>query len=125
MVLLGLEFLKNFFEKNPATAADLDYFYHLPTLTTDNQLDIATYILYTKYRLQLSLDASEKLKRIFVNDKRNPSDDQRPQGHNAAARAYAIDLKVCQQNMPLSLVGPEFVEGKEFVPKTYDEVMAE
>ena len=125
VVLLGLEFLKNFFEKNPATAADLDYFYHLPTLTTDNQLDIATYILYTKYRLQLSLDASEKLRRIFVNDKRNPSDDQRPQGHNAAARAYAIDLKVCQQNMPSSLVGPEFVEGKEFVPKTYDEVMAE
>ena len=53
------------------------------------------------------------------------TDDQRPQGHNAAARAYAIDLKVCQQNMPSSLVGPEFVEGKEFVPKTYDEVMAE
>ena len=125
VVLTGLGFLKNFFDKNPATAADLDYFYHLHTLTTDNLLDIATNILFNKYRLQLSLEATEKLRRIFINDKRNPADDLRPQGHNAAARAYAIDLKVCQQNMAAGLVGPEFVEGTEFIPKTYGEVMAE
>lgn len=125
VVFTGLERLKEFFDNNPATAAEIDYFYDLPSLRVKDMADITVFLLKHKYHLAMTEEAKEKLCRIFNNDLRHPNEQLRPQGHNAASKAYEIDLAVCQLGGHVKEVDVNLVEGTEYCPKTYEDIKKE
>lgn len=123
VIITGGKRLADFFTQNPNSAAAINYFLETDEISIDGQLGIATRQLAEKYHRALTTEAIEKLRRIFENDRRNPSDALGAGGHNAATRAYGIDIAAL--GAPAGPLGPEYVKGKEFIPKTLPEVMAE
>lgn len=116
--------LREYFEKNPQSASVINYAFETGTVTVDGMLKIAEFQLTHKYHRQLSDSAREKLRRIFINDRRNPDDALAVNAHDAASRAYNIDLAALNAGVQ-GVIGEELVQGKEFVPKSPDEIMAE
>lgn len=123
VIITGNKRLQKFFNENPNSAAAINYFFETEELTVDGLMEIARRQLTEKYKRQLTREAEEKLRRIFENDRRQPDDALGAGGHNATARAYNIDIAAIGSTD--SLLGPDYVEGKEFKPKTLPQVMAE
>lgn len=123
VIITGSRRLREFFNANPNAASAINYFLETTPLTVDGLMQIALGDLTRKYRRELSEPAREKLERIFRNDLRNPENALGAGGHNAAVRAYNIDLAAI--GLQSATVGPELIHGKEFIPKTLDQVMAE
>lgn len=123
VIITGNNRLRKFFNENPNSAAAINYFFETEELTVDGLMEIARRQLTEKYKRQLTREAEEKLRRIFENDRRQPDDALGAGGHNATARAYNIDIAAIGSTD--SLLGPDYVEGKEFKPKTLPQVMAE
>lgn len=123
VIITGNKRLRKFFNENPNSASAINYFFETEELSVDGLMEIARRHLSEKYKRQLTREADEKLRRVFVNDRRQPDDSLGAGGHNAAARAYNIDLAAI--GYTASPLGPEYVRGKEFIPKTLTEVMAE
>ncbi len=123
VIITGNRRLGKFFEENPNSASAINYFFETEGLSVDSLMEIARRQLREKYQRTLSKEADEKLRRIFLNDRRSPDDALGAGGHNATARAYQIDIAAIGASD--SVLGPEYVKGKEFKPKTLNEVMAE
>lgn len=123
VIITGNNRLQKFFNENPNSAAAINYFFETEELTIDGLMEIARRQLSEKYKRQLTREAQEKLRRIFENDRRQPDDALGAGGHNATARAYNIDIAAIGSTD--SMLGPDYVEGKEFKPKTLPQVMAE
>ncbi len=123
IIITGNKRLRNFFNENPNSASAINYFFETEDITIDGLVEIARQQLADKYQRTLTDEAASKLRRIFVNDRRNPDEALGAAGHDAAARAYRIDIAAL--DAPKGPLGPEFVSGKEFIPKTLPEVMAE
>lgn len=116
--------LREYFDKNPQAASAINYSFGTGTISVDGLIGITELQLSQKYHRQLTDNAREKLRRIFVNDRRNPDDAPGAGGHNAASRAYNIDLAALKAG-ETGPVHPDLVEGKEFIPKSFNEIMAE
>jgi len=125
VVFTGHRRLANFFRNNPNMAAAINYFIETPEPNVDALVEITRRILNDEYHFTLAPEALQKLHRIYVNDQRNPTEAKGANGHNAAKRAYDIQLRCVEQGVEGVPVPPEMVEGKEFVPKTFDEIMHE
>ena len=125
VIFTGQQRLANFFHDNPNAAAAINYFIETKPLDVDDLVEVTRRILTTDYGLTPSADTLDKLHRIYVNDQRNPQDAMGANGHNAAKRAYDIQLRCVDKGLDGSQVPPEMVEGKEFVPKTFDDIMHE
>lgn len=125
VIITGDLNLREYFHKHRQAASAIDYFFETDDLSVDGLLEIALLILKNKYCRSLTDKAVDKLKRILMNDARNPADALGAGGHNAAARAYQIDLAAVDGNTTENLLDENYVVGKEFYPKTIDEVMAE
>ncbi len=123
VIITGGKRLANFFAENPNSAAVINFFLKTEEISIDGLMEIALRQLSEKYHRTLTEDAAEKLRRIFVYDRRNLSEALGAGGHDAAARAYGIDLAAL--DAPAGPLGPEYVKGKEFKPKTLQEVMNE
>ncbi len=123
VIITGSRRLAKFFTENPNSASAINYFFETEEITVDGLMEIARRQLRDKFHRSLTAEADQKLRRIFVNDRRSPEDSLGACGHDAAARAYGIDLAALSASGgPL---GSEYVIGKEFCPKTLPEVMAE
>lgn len=123
VIITGNERLRKFFHETPNSAATFNYFFETGEISLDGLLSIAVLQLRDKYHRTLDSEATEKLRRVFINDIRNPDDAPGASGHNAATRAYQIDLAAISTTD--TVLGPQFVSGKEFKPKTYQEIMAD
>lgn len=123
VIITGSRRLREFFEGNPNSASAINYFFETEKISIDGLMEITLRQLNMKYKRRLSQEAQEKLRRIFDNDRRNPDDALGAGGHNAAARAYNIDLAAI--GVTDAELGPDYVKGKEFKPKTINEVLAE
>ncbi len=123
IIITGSKRLRNFFNENPNSASAINYFFETEEITIDGLMSIALHQLKEKYRRTLTPEAEEKLRRIFIHDRRDPDGAMGTAGHNAAARAYSIDLAALGTSS--AVLGPECVKGREFRPKTLPEVMAE
>lgn len=119
----GTELLKYFRDGN--SAANVDYIFETDTISMDGLLKIAELILHKKYQRILTQEAHEKLKRVLLYDFRNPNTAPGVGGHIAAQRAYQIDLNAVEKSVFTNPLGPEFVSGTEYKPKTFEEVMKE
>lgn len=116
--------LREYFNSNPQAASVINYSFRTNALTEDGLLNIAVHLLSNKYHRNLTDGAREKLRRIFINDRRNPDDALGANGHNAASRAYNIDLAALNASAQ-GIIGEELITGKEFRPRTLPEIMAE
>ena len=125
VVFTGTQRLAKFFKSNPNAAAAVNYFFNTEEISPDGLTEITRRILSQDYKLTLSDDALQKLRRIYLNDHRNPADAKGANGHNASKRAYNIQLKCIEKDVADGAVGADMVEGKEFVPKTFNDVMAD
>ncbi len=125
VIFTGQQRLKNFFKSNPNSASAINYFIETNEISVEGLVEITCRLLQEKYKRVIRSDAMDKLRRIYVNDKRNPADAKGVNGHNAAKRAYEIEIKCVEKNFVEDFVSPDLVDGKEFIPKTFDEIMKE
>ncbi|MDE6696487.1 MAG: AAA family ATPase, partial [Muribaculaceae bacterium] len=119
----SLELLKYFKEHN--LTKSINYFLEANIPTPDGLIKIAERKLHDKYLRTLTPEAIEKLRRVLLYDFRNPDSAPGAGGHIAAERAYQIDLNAVEKRVFLNPLGPEFVSGTEYRPKTFEEVMKE
>ena len=125
VIFIGGKRLAEYFRENPKSKAIVNYFVETVPQGVNDLVEITQRILADDYKLTLSNEALSKLKRIFMNDQRNPAEAKGANGHNANKRAYAIQLNCLDRQAWNAPITPDMVEGKEFVPKTFDEVMHE
>ena len=125
VIITGDTNLRKYFNEHKQAASSINYFFETNNISVDGLLKIAQIILRKRYKRSLTPEAAEKLKRIFLNDVRTPEDALGAGAHDAAARAYQIDLAAVEGNEFGNVIGEQFVTGKEFIPKTLDEIMAE
>ena len=123
VIFTGKPRLKDFFDNNPNSASFVNYFLETGELSVDGLVSVTDKIMHKEYKLALSDEALEKLHRIYVYDKKNPDEAKGVNGHNAAKRAYQIQLRCAERNYTESLVQPDLIDGKEFIPMTFDQVM--
>ncbi len=123
VIITGNARLKKFFDENPNSAVSVNFHLATEELSVEGLMAISRYLLNEKYHRRLSAEAEEKLRRIFINDRRKPECALGAGGHNAASRAYHIDLAALGNQD--SEVGPQFVTGEEFIPKTIGDVIKE
>lgn len=124
-ILTGDGNLDRYFKRNKQAAAAINYFLTTEDLSVDGLLAIAESILSVKHRRLLSEDARAKLRRVLLYDYRNPDEAPGAAGHDAEARANDIDLMAIEAGEMSNVLDQRFVKGKEFRPKTIDEVMVE
>lgn len=124
VIFTGQKRLKNYFNSNPSSASAINYFLETPEISIDGLVKITTDILQEK-KWTLTEEAKQKLYRIFVNDKRNPNDALAVMGHNAAKRAEDINLSAISSNIADNTINADIIKGKEFVPKSFEDIMAE
>lgn len=126
VILSGLPDLQKFMLANPDVRNRFQYQFDLKDYTVEDVVAICEKILKDDYRIALSPEAKEKLDRVFKYEKRNCGDNF-GNGHLAAQKAYNILLCISERDTtsknPVAI--PEDIPGKEFRPKTYEEVMAE
>lgn len=122
VIFTGQQRLKQFFISNPNAASHINYFIETKEISVNGLVEITRKTLEEKYRLTLHPDSLDKLRRIYENDKRNPSDSKGANGHNADRRSYDIVLKCTNET---DCIPPHVIEGKEFIPKTYGDIMNE
>lgn len=126
VILSGLPDLQKFMSANPDVRNRFQYQFDLKDYTVEDVVAICTKILTDEYHISLNPDAEEKLDRVFKYEKRN-SGDNFGNGHLAAQKAYNILLCLSERDStsknPVAI--PEDIPGKEFRPKTFEEVMAE
>lgn len=125
VVFTGLPRLKHFFNLNPNAASAINYFLETPEISVNGLVEITRRELEEVYKHSVAPDALEKLRRIYINDRRHPDEARGAHGHNAHRRAYEIELGYANRHLTVEPVTPDCVEGKEFVPKTFEEVMKE
>lgn len=123
VILLGGKRLKKFFDENPVPASAVNYFLETPGISDDGLLNITERLLLETCGRALTEEGRQKLKRIYLYDRRNPDAAQGAGGHNAERRAYDINLKCIGVLPDGAPVGPDMIDGTEYIPKTYDEVM--
>lgn len=126
VILSGLPDLQKFMLANPDVRNRFQYQFDLKDYTVEDVVAICEKILKDDYRIALSPEAQEKLDRVFKYEKRNCGENF-GNGHLAAQKAYNILLCLSERDTtsknPVAI--PEDIPGKEFRPKTYEEVMAE
>lgn len=126
VILSGLPDLQKFMLANPDVRNRFQYQFDLKDYTVEDVVAICEKILKDDYRIALSPEAKEKLDRVFKYEKRNCGDNF-GNGHLAAQKAYNILLCISERDTtsknPVAI--PDDIPGKEFRPKTYEEVMAE
>ena len=125
VVFTGLPRLKHFFSLNPNAASAINYFVETSEISVNGLIEITRRELEEVYKHSVVPDTLEKLRRIYINDRRHPDEAKGAHGHNAHRRAYEIELSYTNRHLTVEPVTPDCVEGKEFVPKTFEEVMKE
>ncbi len=123
VIFLGDDDLLKFFENNPSARARVKEHIHVPAPTIDDLTEICVRRLTGEYGLRISGDTRAKIGRVITAEKRDNT-DRFTYGHFAADLAYRIYLNFCA--MPGSPeVTADMVPGKEYVPKSLDEVIRE
>jgi len=123
VIFLGDDDLQKFFETNTAARARIKELIRVPAPTIDDLTEMCVRRLTGEYGLRVSDDTRAKIGRVITAEKRDNT-DKFTYGHFAADLAYRIYLNFCA--MPGSPeVTPAMVPGKEYIPKTLDDVMRE
>ncbi len=123
VIFLGDDDLQKFFENNSSARARIKELIRVPAPTIDDLTEICCRRLAEEFHCTVAPETRAKLSRIINAEKRdNP--DKFTYGHFACNLAYRTYLNYCE-HPGSGVVTPDMATGKEFVPKTLDDVMKE
>ncbi len=122
VIFLGDDDLQDFFENNSSARARIKELIRVPAPSIDDLTEICCRRLNDEFHCEVSDEARAKISRVITAEKRDKP-DAFTYGHFASDLAYRIYLNSCR-NQSASITEAD-VEGKEFVPKTLDDVLKE
>lgn len=125
LIVNGNQELREYIEKRPELNSLFALKISLPDYTPTEVAAICGQILKEKYSLSITREAHDKLCRVFNYERRNS--ECFGNAHLADSKASELMMAATRRNKgkKVTLVTEDDVTGKEFVPKTIDEVMAE
>lgn len=124
-IISGSQELQDYIDARPELKSLFALNIRLPEYTPTEVAAICEHILDENYNLHLSAEARAKLGRVFNYERRNS--DRFGNAHLAASKANELMMMAtrrCKGKTPSEVVA-EDVTGKEYVPKTLEEVMLE
>ena len=125
VIMSGGPALEAFVERNPDIKKLFARHIKLEELTPTEVADICEGILLENFKLPLTQEAYDKLVRVISYERRNS--EKFANSHLAASKANDIVMKAtlrCKGKTPKEAL-PEDLDGKEYVPKTLEEVLGE
>lgn len=123
VIFTGDDDLLRFFEENASARARIKELIRVPAPTIEDLSEICCRRLEREYSRIVVPEARAKIARVITAAKRDNA-DRFTYGHYAVDLAYRIYLNFCA--VPgATAITPEMVQGKEWVPKTLDDVMSE
>ena len=125
LIVNGNQELREYIEKRPELNSLFALKISLPDYTPTEVAAICGQILKEKYSLSITRKARDKLCRVFNYERRNS--EYFGNAHLADSKASELMMAATRRNKgkKVTLVTEDDVTGKEFVPKTIEEVMAE
>lgn len=125
LIINGNQELKEYIDRRPELKSLFALEIVLPDYTPTEVTNICCQILKEKYNLSITPEAREKLCRVFNYERRNS--ERFGNAHLAEAKASELMMAATRRakGKKVTKVVEEDVTGKEFVPKSIDEVMAE
>lgn len=125
LIVNGNQELREYIEKRPQLNSLFALKISLPDYTPTEVAAICGLILKEKYSLSITREARDKLCRVFNYERRNS--ECFGNAHLADSKASELMMAATRRNKgkKVTLVTEDDVTGKEFVPKTIEEVMAE
>lgn len=122
LIMTGNKELQDYIDRRPELKNLFAINIQLPEYTPTEVTDICEFILKTKLKMSMSKEAREKLGRVINYERRNS--ENFGNGHLAFAKANELML-TASRNGHQDQVEVEDVTGKEYTPKTIEEVMKE
>lgn len=125
LIMSGSQEFQDYVDKRPELKNMFALNIRLPEYTPTEVAQICEQILRDTYKLSLADDAREKLCRVFNYERRNS--ERFANAHLAASKANEMMILASRRakgRIP-TVVGAEDVTGKEYSPKTLEEVMKE
>ena len=125
VIIAGNQRLQEYVDAHPDLKSLFALNIKLQEYTPTEVADICEYILQDTYSLPLSEEAHAKLCRVFNYERRNA--EKFSNAHLAASKANELMMTAtrrCKGKVPSEVIADD-VTGKEFTPKTLDEVMEE
>lgn len=125
LLVSGSQQLQNYIDARPELKSIFALNIRLPEYTPGEVAEICEEILHENHKLTLDDEAREKLGRVFNYERRHS--DRFGNAHLAAAKANELMLTATRRakGKSVTTVIADDVTGKEYVPKTLDEVMLE
>ena len=125
LIVNGNQELREYIEKRPELNSLFALKISLPDYTPTEVAAICGQILKEKYSLSITREARDKLCRVVNYERRNS--ECFGNAHLADSKASELMMAATRRNKgkKVTLVTEDDVTGKEFVPKTIEEVMAE
>lgn len=125
LIIDGSQELQSYIEERPALKALFGLNLKLVDYTPVEVAGISETILKEKYSMRLSAEAKAKLERVFNHERRNS--ELFANAHLAVAKVNEMVMAATRRGKgkKISVVQPEDIFGKEYVPKTLEEVMGE
>lgn len=125
LIIDGSQELQSYIEERPALKALFGLNLKLVDYTPVEVAGISESILKEKYSMRLSAGAKAKLERVFNHERRNS--ELFANAHLAVAKVNEMVMAATRRGKgkKISVVQPEDISGKEYVPKTLEEVMGE
>lgn len=123
VIFIGDDDLLKFFENNASARARIKEMIRVPAPTIEDLTEICCRRLEREYNRLVLPETRAKISRVITGAKRD-NVDKFTYGHFAVDLAYRIYLNYCAVPGAMS-VTPEMVPGREWVPKTLDDVMRE
>lgn len=124
-IISGSQELQDYIDARPELKNLFALNIRLPEYTPTEVAGICEYILDDTYNMRLTVDAREKLCRVFNFERRNA--ERFGNAHLAASKANELMMMATRRNggkTPNEIIADD-VTGREYVPKTLEEVMHE
>lgn len=124
-IISGSQELQDYIDARPELKNLFALNIRLPEYTPTEVAGICEYILDDTYNMWLTVDAREKLCRVFNFERRNA--ERFGNAHLAASKANELMMMATRRNggkTPNEIIADD-VTGREYVPKTLEEVMHE
>lgn len=124
-IISGSQEFQDYVDKRPELKSLFALNIRLPEYSPTEVVKICEAILRETYKLSLTDDAREKLCRVFNYERRNS--DKFGNAHLAASKANELMMMASRRskgNVPTTVIADDVI-GREYVPKTLEEVMQE
>ncbi|MDE6300819.1 MAG: AAA family ATPase [Muribaculaceae bacterium] len=125
LIIAGDKRLQEYIDAHPELKGLFALNITLPELTPSEVADICEDMLGNTYKTKLSPEAREKLCRVFNYERRHS--EKFGNAHLASIKVNELMMAATRRmkGKTVSVIEAEDVSGKEYVPKTLDEVMQE